>query len=158
MVLEVQPKDARGYFMLPQAPEEAGYYVYGTPAGGAGQFAHSALLSMVNFVEREWQATEARKFGVGNISLENGGKYKKHDSHKNGLQIDIRALRKDGQHLAVSRFDHQYDQDSTAKLISIFLAYPSVRLILFNDIAIHGVRPWPGHDDHFHVGLRAVTK
>ena len=30
-MLEVQPKDSRGYFMLPQAPEGAGYYVYGTP-------------------------------------------------------------------------------------------------------------------------------
>jgi penicillin-insensitive murein endopeptidase len=26
-----QPKDGRGFFMLPQAPEGAGYYVYGTP-------------------------------------------------------------------------------------------------------------------------------
>lgn len=24
-MLEVQPKDSRGYFMLPQAPEDAGY-------------------------------------------------------------------------------------------------------------------------------------
>ena len=30
-MLEVQAKDVRGYFILPQAPEEAGYYVYGTP-------------------------------------------------------------------------------------------------------------------------------
>ena len=32
---ELQPQDSRHYFMLPQAPEDAGYYVYGTPAGGA---------------------------------------------------------------------------------------------------------------------------
>ena len=32
MVLELQPKDTRNYFMLPQAPEEADYYVYGIPA------------------------------------------------------------------------------------------------------------------------------
>jgi hypothetical protein len=38
MVLQVQPKDSRGYFMLAQTPEEAGYYPYGTPGGGAGQF------------------------------------------------------------------------------------------------------------------------
>lgn len=40
MVLEVQPKDSRNYFMLPQAPENAGYYVYGTPLQGGGQYAH----------------------------------------------------------------------------------------------------------------------
>ncbi|MGJ7914411.1 hypothetical protein ACI48D_02885 [Massilia sp. LXY-6] len=30
MAIPIQPKDRRGYFMLPQAPEDAGYYVYGT--------------------------------------------------------------------------------------------------------------------------------
>lgn len=27
----IQPKDGRSFYMLPQAPEEAGYYIYGTP-------------------------------------------------------------------------------------------------------------------------------
>jgi hypothetical protein len=31
----MQPKDIRNFFMLPQAPEDAGYYVYGTPGNGA---------------------------------------------------------------------------------------------------------------------------
>lgn len=35
-MLEIQPNDSRSYFMLPQAPEYAGYYVYGTPINGAG--------------------------------------------------------------------------------------------------------------------------
>ena len=33
-MLEVQPRDKRGFFILPQAPEDAGYYVYGTPGRG----------------------------------------------------------------------------------------------------------------------------
>lgn len=157
MVLEVQPKDSRGYFMLTQAPEDAGYYVYGTPGGGAGQYAHPALLCVLNFVEREWQGGDARKFGVGNISLADGGKYKKHGTHTNGLQVDIRPIRKDGKHSAVTLFDGQYDRDATAKLIAIFCAHPSVKTILFNDTTILGVRPWVGHDNHFHVAIRAVT-
>ncbi|MBP1204475.1 hypothetical protein JOD97_002517 [Duganella sp. 1411] len=39
-MLETQPKDSRGYFVLPQAPEDAGYYVYGTPGDGAAQYAN----------------------------------------------------------------------------------------------------------------------
>lgn len=38
-MLEVQPRDKRGFFILPQAPEDAGYYVYGPPGRGAGQYA-----------------------------------------------------------------------------------------------------------------------
>ena len=44
-MLEVQPQDSRGYFMLPQAPEGAGYYVYGTPENGASQYADPRLIT-----------------------------------------------------------------------------------------------------------------
>ena len=60
--IPIQSKDARGYFMLPQAPEDAGYYVYGTPVRGAGQYGQPALLSVLFWVEREWQAVDHRKF------------------------------------------------------------------------------------------------
>ena len=43
----LQPKDPRGYFMLPQAPADAGYYVYGTLGDGAAQFAAPKLLSLI---------------------------------------------------------------------------------------------------------------
>lgn len=154
MATEIEPRDSRGYFMLPQAPEDAGYYTYGTPANGAGQFSHPVLLSVLFFVEREWQADDCRKFGVGNISLANGPKYGKHGSHKNGLQVDIRTLRKDGRQLGVTRFDHQYDHEGTAKMIAIFRRHPSVESILFNDSGIFGVKSWVNHDNHFHVSIR----
>jgi murein endopeptidase len=77
----------------------------------------------------------------------------------NGLQVDVRALRIDGQQLRVSRFEHdQYDHTATAKLIAIFLSHPSVKQVLFNDPDIHGVTPWEGHDDHFHVDIRVPVK
>ena len=150
------PKDSRGYFMLPQAPEDAGYYAYGTPSQGAGQYAHPALLSVLCFVEREWQAIDNRKFGVGNISLAGGGKFEKHGSHKDGLQVDIRAVRIDGKRRGVSRLQHhEYDKQATAKLVELFFSHASVRQILFNDPDIPRVRAWIGHDDHFHVDIRA---
>lgn len=157
-MLEVQPKDARGYFMLPQAPEDAGYYVYGTPMNGAGQYAHPALLSVLFFVEREWQAIDKRKFGVGNISRAGGGEYKKHSSHMDGLQVDVRPVRLDGLHLPVTRFDQEYDSEATEKLIGLFFSHASVRQVLFNDPDIPGVTEWVGHDNHFHVNIRAVLK
>jgi murein endopeptidase len=157
-MVHVQPKDSRGYFMLPQRPEDAGYYVYGTPRDGAGQYGHPAMLSLLFFVEREWQAIDHRKFGIGNISLASGGAYTKHESHKDGLQVDVRAIRRDGAHTGVTIFQRdQYDQKATAKLIAIFRAHPSVRTILFNDPDIPGVKPWEGHDNHFHISIRAAT-
>ena len=87
--------------MLPQAPEGAGYYVYGTPTKGASQYANPKLLTIILAVERAWQLTDARQFGIGNISLAGGIKHPDHDSHMKGLEVDVRPLRKDGRHEAV---------------------------------------------------------
>lgn len=159
MAVEIQPKDSRGYFMLPQRLEGVGYYVYGTPGAGAGQYGHPALLSVLLFVEREWQTTDHRKFGIGNISLANGLPYPRHGSHRNGLQVDVRALRRDGMQAGVTIFQHDlYDKQATSKLIGIFRSHPSVTSILFNDLDIPGVQAWEAHDDHFHVNIRAAKK
>ena len=58
-----------GFFMLPQHPEQGGYgfYTYGTPARGAGQFAHPKLLYVLNLVEFRWQGMDDRKMGIDNI-------------------------------------------------------------------------------------------
>jgi murein endopeptidase len=158
-MLEVQAKDSRGYFMLPQRPEGAGYYVYGTPTNGGGQYAHPALLTVLFWVERAWQTSDRRRFGVGNISLADGGEYKKHKSHVDGLQVDVRAIRLDGAQDRVTRFQRDlYDKKATARLIGIFLSHPLVKTVLFNDVDIPGVRPWEGHDDHFHVDIRVPAK
>lgn len=156
MVLEVQARDKRSYFMLPQAPEGAGYYVYGTPEQGEGQYAHPAMMTMLLFVERQWAAIDSRKFGIGNISLAGGEAYEKHRSHKKGLEVDVRPVRKDGKRTALYwQWTDQYDQLATAKLIELFRSYPGVRKIYFNDPDLrHLVHPLVNHDNHFHVELK----
>ena len=149
-----QPRDGRGFFMLPQAPEGAGYYMYGTPLHGAGQYAHRDMMTLILWVANRWQASEARKFGVGNISKADGPEFKPHKSHVNGLQVDVRAVRIDGKHSGVAWQQADYDRAATAKLISIFNTHPSVNKIFFNDPKIFGVLPRFLHDNHFHVELR----
>ncbi len=148
-MLEVQPKDSRGYFILPQAPEDAGYYVYGTPGGGAAQYAHPKMMTLILAVEREWQAIDDRKFGVGNISMAGGVKFD-HTSHLTGLEVDIRPMRKDGQHLPVTYLGDEYDLVATETLIGLFRASAPLT-IFFNDNRIPGVSPLKKHDNHFHV-------
>lgn len=150
-------QDSRGFFMLPQAPQESGYYVYGTPGNGRGQYAHPGLLSAIFMVERQWAAISNIKFGIGNISLAGGPKFEGHGTHKSGLEVDVRPLRKDGKKEGVTRFSEEYDRVETAKLIALFLALPSVKLVYFNDKSITGVLPMPSHDDHFHVLIKVPS-
>ena len=128
-MLELQPKDARGYFNLPQRPEGAGYYTYGTPPNGAGQYAHPKLLSLLFLVEHQWQGIDSRKIGFGNISLADGVPYSEHKSHRSGKDVDVRLLRKDKMESPVTRFDSQYDRDATAQLIRIFFEFSFVQVI-----------------------------
>jgi murein endopeptidase len=150
---QLQPKDSRNFFMLPQAPEESGYYVYGTPDKGAFQYAHPSMMTVLLWVEREWAAIDTRKFGIGNISKA-GGIENEHASHMDGRQVDVRAIRKDGLQRPVTWHDPNYDREATGKLISIFFSHALVKKILFNDTRAHPrVRMWPHHDNHFHVEL-----
>lgn len=147
-------KDGRGYFILPQAPEQSAYYVYGTPAGGAGQYAHPALMSLILTVEHRWQGMDARKFGVGNISLADGTYFSGHGGHRDGLNVDVRPLRKDGKKIPVRWSDKQYDRDATEKLIDLFWSVGVVRTLYFNDLSIANVKFAARHDDHFHVDVK----
>ena len=147
-------KDGRGYFILPQAPEQSGYYVYGTPSGGAGQYAHPTLLSLILMVEHRWQGMDARKFGVGNISLADGTHFSGHSGHRDGLNVDVRPLRKDGKEIPVRWSDKQYDRDATEKLIGLFWSFGAVRTLYFNDLSIANVKFAARHDDHFHVDVK----
>ena len=68
---------------------------------GAGQYAHPAMMNMLLYIEHLWATIDSRKFGIGNISLSGGAKYKKHATHKSGLEVDIRPVRLDGKRAAV---------------------------------------------------------
>lgn len=164
-MIPIQPKDSLGHFMLPQAPEGAGYYVYGNVGGVAGtghlaQYAHPNLLSIIFHVERQWQALDSRKFGIGNISLAEGRRYE-HRTHRKGIEMDIRPVRKDkmtGQAARCSYKDAVYDRDATIKLLRLFLAHPMVTQVFFNDNEVKKVlgrvQYMARHDDHIHIQIR----
>lgn len=151
------PRDGRGYFLLPQAYEGGGYYIYGTPGMGRGQYAHPRLISALLEVARSWSYIDKRKFGVGNISLFGGENFAPHRSHRSGLEVDIRPVRKDGNRLPCSISDKQYDRDATAALIGLFQEHSKVQLVLFNDRSIRGVSHASNHSDHFHVQIAVTT-
>lgn len=146
-------QDCRRFFIIPQAYEGGGYYTYGTPGLGAFQYADPKMISLLLQVARDWCAIDHRKFGVGNISLAHGFKSPDHKSHRNGLQVDIRPLRKDGSQLPCSIRSPEYDFDGTRKVIELFFRSRETKRILFNDRRIAKVRYWNGHDDHFRIEL-----
>jgi murein endopeptidase len=137
---------------------DSGYYVYGDlykkPAKGAYQYAHPVMMTSVLRVALEWQARDPRRIGIGDISMANGPRTQDHSSHKDGLQVDVRALRKDGREAPVRWWESEYDLDATIRLLELFRTYAPVTKILFNDRRVPFTKPWPDHDHHMHIELR----
>lgn len=141
--------------MLPQKAEDVGYYTYGTPNNGRGQFAHQKMITFICFLQHEWRATDPRKIGLGNVSLANGVRFEPHSSHKSGLEIDIRPLRKDGKELPVIYTSPDYDRAATLRLVNLIWRSGVVKQVFFNDPTIPEVKPLANHNDHLHVTLKA---
>jgi hypothetical protein len=102
-----------------------------------------------------------RKFGIGNISIDGGEAYDKHKTHRNGIEMDCRPVRKDyvtGQGARCSYRDKTYDLEATTRSIRLFLDHPWTKIVFFNDGDVQKalgsrVASVPGHNDHFHVEL-----
>jgi murein endopeptidase len=146
--------DTRKFFVLPQGYEGGGYYCYGTPSEGRGQYAHPRLISLLQQISFEWTSLDSRKFGIGNISLAGGATFDPHKGHMSGLDVDVRPIRLDGRKMPCTYREHVYDREATAKLIALFRRYGDVKSVLFNDVRIPGVHGAKHHDDHFHVTIK----
>ena len=150
-------QDKRGFYMLPRTPMDSGYYSYGKmdnkPDRGGYQYPHPSMMTAILRVALEWQAIDKRRIGIGNISRADGRDDDDHNSHLDGLQVDVRPVRKDGLEMPVTWRDRQYDKEATAKLIELFRTFSPVKKVLFNDTSIPFVKWADFHDDHFHVAL-----
>lgn len=151
-------QDAREFFMLPQSPADAGYYVYGLlykkPAKGAYQYAHPSMITAILAVTHAWQAIDRRRIGIGDISLAGGRQTPDHGTHKSGLEVDVRPVRKDGAEIAVNWWDAEYDKRATEALIMLFRSVAPVKKVLFNGPGVPFVEKASKHDNHFHIVLR----
>ncbi|MFC4484772.1 MULTISPECIES: penicillin-insensitive murein endopeptidase [Cupriavidus] len=144
-----------GLHMLPQAPEEAAYYTYGTPSAGRGQYAHPNMLSFLFHLEFRWSLRDDRKLAIGNISLADRTKFPDHGTHGHGLDVDIRPIRKDGKRLPVRYQDAVYDRDATRRLVELIWQSGMAKLVYFNDPALTRVTRMPKHDNHLHISIKA---
>jgi len=134
-----QPTDRPHYSISPAERQ------FGTPKTIDTILSVASAYSLVN---------PGLAIGVGDISFKDGRTMPPHASHIRGIDADFRPLRKDGKRLPVTIHDPDYSRESTALLISQFLANSNVKRILFNDGSIPGVTAFAGHDNHFHVTMK----
>lgn len=101
-----------------------------------------------------WAATRTTPISIGPISRKNGERFPPHRAHRQGIEVDIRPMRKDGRNLPVFVGSKMYDAAQTRDLVQMLRMHAKVKLILFNDSGMvkDGLtRHYPNHSNHLHV-------
>jgi murein endopeptidase len=146
--LQCQPP---AFELLPQI-HGYGYYSYSPPGRQYGT--PETIQTVLELGRQQIANLPLLPIQIGDISFHNGSHMSPHSAHRHGRNIDIRPFRKDGQMWHVTIHDRAYDRDMTELLVQNLLAHRNVRRILFNDMTIHGVHHFHGHDNHLHVETR----
>lgn len=142
-----------------QLPESGtGFVTNNRGEHGEFQFGQQASIDVAIAVAAAWDALHSgRPFSIGQISKKGGGPFPPHLSHRLGVDIDVRPMRKDGQNHSVTIDDAEYDRAQTTELIDLWWENAPVQAVFFNDptvIAKKLSQFVKGHGNHFHVRLR----
>jgi murein endopeptidase len=146
--------------------DEGGGYVHlrGSDGPDTDDWATLPLLSCIEAVGRDAE-TMAIRLTINDLSLRAGGPFVPHSSHQNGLDADVRYVRRDGRvaPLDIRSTPGDYDAVTTQALLQAFVRRCSVSAI-FVDLPSLGFTneeldspvlvQAPGHTNHFHVRLR----
>ena len=142
-----------------QLPESGvGFVTNNRGAHGEFQFGQKSSIDAALAVAAAWDGLHSgRPFSIGQISKKGGGPMPPHLSHRLGVDIDVRPMRKDGHNEGVTIDDAEYDRAQTTELINLWRETAPVQAVFFNDptvIAAKLSRFVTGHGNHFHVRLR----
>lgn len=144
--------------------EGPGYYTYNpatqTPPGGADRtWGTRRLVREVLDLGEWWSRTHPGRprLGIGDLSRPGGGPFTGpavgHASHQNGLDVDIRLVRRDGAEDATR--PGTYDRPLTQAVVDRLVARGAGLVLIGPSLDLHGppgvVMRWPNHDDHLHV-------
>jgi peptidoglycan hydrolase-like protein with peptidoglycan-binding domain len=135
-----------------QLPGEGeGYYLYTTRDK---QFGTPATIQSIKDLGINLKP-HGIEIAVGDISFANGAKMPPHDSHRRGIDVDIRPQRTDGARSRVAIDEAAYSRERTKKVVEILRDDPNLKSILFNDGEIPGVKYYKGHHNHLHIRFKA---
>ena len=144
--------------------EGPGYYTYNpatqsAPGGLDRTWGTATLVREILDLGRWWATSHPARppLGIGDLSRETGGPFTGpvvgHQSHENGLDVDIRLVRRDGAQAAVD--PESYDRALTQALVDRLLAQGASLILIGPSLDLHGpagvVVRWPAHDDHLHA-------
>jgi murein endopeptidase len=136
-----------------------GYYTYNPdtqrpPGGPDRRWGTATTIHRILDLGAWWAATHpaAPRLGIGDIALKGGGPFTSdHASHQNGLDVDIRLVRRDG--VEGQANPANYDRGLTQEVVDRLVAEGATMVLIGPslDLSCSVCLRWPNHDDHLHV-------
>ncbi|MBI3273054.1 MAG: penicillin-insensitive murein endopeptidase [Planctomycetes bacterium] len=136
------------------------------PASGYGWYSYVAAYRrwgtprMVHGLEtlgRRWKngypGPSGHHLRYGDISLQNGGPFSPHVSHRLGVDVDMSPITTSGNGGPTSVGASSYSLHYNVKFAQLQRSVFNVRLMLHNNSHVPGTTYWPGHADHFHLRI-----
>ncbi len=113
------------------------------------------VIAQLLKVARDWYyQVGSPRIGISDTSREHGGYFPPHQTHRDGLDTDIRILRNDGKEASTKWYWSSYSRSLTRLLLQMLWDTGMVSRVLFNDPTLinEGLCTYyDGHDDHLHV-------
>ena len=146
----------RGVILPERGP---GFYTYNPhtqspPNRDERRHGTAALVRQLIALGAWWEQTypDAPRIGIGDLSNDGGGSLDLHASHENGLDVDIRLPRADGQEGRSNPAN--YHRRQTQAVVDFVVARGAEYVFYGPNLDIRGpggiVMVWPNHDDHLH--------
>ena len=151
--LELEKWGTRALFQ--QMPDSGtGFVCYGPVRK---RFGKPEVVRTIQHICKQWQQKfpDGPRLRIGNISLQGGGPVPPHKSHRKGVDVDIAPIASTNEEIPLTWEHPRYSRERSQWLVDQIHKNPfvKVKVILFNDPNIHGVKSWPGHDNHLHVSF-----
>lgn len=159
------PDNGTGYYHHPGSDTLPG----GAPAH-TDDWGVLALLNTVEAAARCWDQAARRRTGILDLSLQAGDSFPQHAEHRNGLDVDVRYVRRGGQAQDTFGLDleanpNDLDTNATRTLWNCFVESPRVEFIIIDGPYFQFfILPHPKlrfdrdtvdrvHRNHFHVRI-----
>ncbi len=125
---------------------------------GAANWGTSAAIGQIQAAAHVVVDAGYGRIALGDIGFQHGGDIPGHQTHEQGMDVDIRPMRdaNDQCRWGTNWRYSSYDRSATRALVKAIraTALKHVKLIYFNDPVLikEGLTTWyTGHDDHLHV-------
>ena len=125
---------------------------------GTANWGTAAAIGQLEAAASSLRRAGISRPAVGDLGFEHGGDIAGHQSHEQGLDVDLRPMRRDDRQCSwgTNWRSSTYDRSATRALVRAIRATAPghVKVIYFNDPTLvrEGLTRWySGHDDHLHV-------